>query len=260
MKLNKVYQKDVMDFLDELENNSISLAIVDPPYNMKQGEWDTFETEDEYLSFTFKWLDKLLPKMKKDGSLYLFNNAYNSAIILNYLRSKDISFRNWITWYKKDGFCSTKKRYINNQEIILFYTMNGKAMTFNADDIRIPYASTDRINHAKKKGILKNGKRWFPNEDGKLCPDVWEFTSQRHLNMDNGKIQKQDHPTPKPELMIERMIIASSNEHDLILDLFSGTGTTSYIAKKLHRNFVGCELEKKYIDIINERLDSIEGE
>jgi site-specific DNA-methyltransferase (adenine-specific) len=60
--------------------------------------------------------------------------------------------------------------------------------------------------------------------------------------------------------MIERMIAASSNEHDLVLDLFSGTGTTSYIAKKLHRNFVGCELEKKYIDIINERLDSIEGE
>lgn len=260
MEKNKVYQKDVIKFLDMLDDNSVSLAIVDPPYNMKQGDWDTFKTEKDYLDFTFKWIDKMLTKMKPDGSIYLFNNQYNSAIILNYLRNKNVSFRNWITWYKKDGFCSTKKRYVNNQEVILFYTMDEKEFTFNADEIRIPYKSENRIESAKKKGILKNGKRWFPNENGKLCTDVWELTSQRHLNKINGKTQKQKHPTPKPEAMIERMVIASSNIGDTVLDLFSGTGTTSYVAKKLKRDFVGCELNKEYIKYINERLQSISEE
>jgi len=127
--------------------------------------------------------------------------------------------------------------------------------TFNYENIRIPYNSSKRIILAKEKGILKNGKRWYPNENGKLCTDVWEFSSQRHKNKINGRTQKQIHPTPKPEDMIERMILASSNENDLVLDLFSGTGTTSYVAKKNNRNFIGCEKDSKYINYINRRLN-----
>jgi len=257
LDINRVYEQDVFAFLDKLDDKSISLAIIDPPYNMKQGEWDTFKTEQEYLSFTFKWIDKMLPKMKDNGSFYIFNNQYNAALILSYLKDKNVYYKNWITWYKKDGFTATKKRFINNQEVILFYTMNDKKYVFNADDVRVPYASGKRIESAIKKGIPKNGKRWFPNENGKLCPDVWEIPSHRLVNKVNGKTQKQSHPTPKPEVMIERMIKASSNEGDLVLDLFSGTGTTSYVAKKLNRHYIGCELEKEYMEIIEKRLNSI---
>ena len=251
---NKVYEMDVFAFLNKLEDRSVDLAIVDPPYNMGKDTWDTFVSEDNYFKFTIKWLNLLLKKMKPNGSLYLFNNAYNSAIILSKLAKKNIYFKNWITWYKKDGFSATKKKYVNNQEVILFYTLNDKKYTFNCDEIRLPYASESRIAAAQKKGIIKNGKRWFPNEKGKLCPDVWEITSQRHIDKINGKVKKQAHPTPKPIEMIERMVKASSNEGDLVLDLFSGTGTTSYVAKKLKRNFIGCENEHKYIEIINKRL------
>ena len=96
MELNRVYQLDAFKFLDSLENNSIDLAIVDPPYNMKQGAWDNFKSETDYLTFTFAWIDKLIPKIKPNGSMYLFNNQYNSAIILNYLRDKNIYYKNWI--------------------------------------------------------------------------------------------------------------------------------------------------------------------
>lgn len=256
LKKNKIYEMDVFDFLNSIESGAIDLAVVDPPYNMKKGYWDTFKSDSEYFDFTFKWIDLLLSKMKPNGSFYLFNNPFNSAVILNYLNNQDVFFKNWITWYKKDGFSATKKKYVNNQETILFYTMNEKDYTFNAESVRLPYLSTDRIEAAKSKGILKNGKRWYPNENGKLCPDVWEITSQRHVKKTNGKITKQIHPTPKPDVMIERIIKASSNENDLVLDLFSGTGTTSVLCKKNNRFFIACENNPDYVKYINKRLEA----
>ena len=249
MEINKVYHADVFDFLDKLEDNCIDLAVIDPPYNLKKGDWDAFESEEAYFEFMFGWIDSLLPKLKNNASLYLFNTAYNSAVILNYLRNKKIHFKNWITWYKKDGFSSTKKKYVNTQETILFFTKSNDYV-FNCDDIRLPYSSADRMAHASKKGILKNGKRWFPNENGKLCNDVWEITSQRHKEKENGKVKVLAHPTVKPYDMIERIVKASSNEGMVVLDLFSGSGMTSKVAKKLNRNFIGCELNANYIQFI----------
>ncbi len=254
---NKVYLADVFVFLNQLEDNSIDLAIVDPPYNMKKGEWDIFPDDQQYFEFTFKWLDLLIPKLKVNASLYLFNNAYNSAIILGFLRNKNLKYKNWITWYKKDGFSATKRKYVNMQETILFYTKSNN-YTFNADDIRQPYLSTERMAHAAKKGILKNGKRWFPNANGKLCGDVWEITSQRHKAKINGKTATLEHPTVKPEDMIERIIKASSNKGDLVLDLFSGSGMTSLIAKSLERKYIGCEKEEIYINNIEKKGIKIE--
>lgn len=249
MEVNKIYNADVEEFLNSLHNETIDLAIADPPYNLGKAEWDKFSSEDMYIEFMMKWLDLIIPKLKKTASLYIFNTAYNAAIILNYLRDHPIIFRNWITWYKKDGLSSTKKRYVNTQETILFYTLS-KQYTFNSDDIRQPYTSEKRIEHAIKKGILKNGKRWFPNPKGKLCNDVWEITSQRHREKVNGKVQKLVHPTTKPYEMIARMIKASSNENDLVLDLFSGSGMTSIVARDLNRRFIGCENNQTYLENI----------
>ena len=247
---------DVFDFLKEVKDKTIDLAIIDPPYNLNQGNWDTFKSHNEFMKFTKKYLDLVIKKLKDNGSLYIFNTAFNSAFILSYLVEHGLDYRNWIVWYKKDGFSACKKKYVNSQETILYFTKSNKNFTFNCDDVREPYLSSDRIAAAQTKGILKNGKRWFPNPNGKLCPDVWEFTSVRHTNKKNGKTIKQSHPTPKPELMIERMIKASSNEGDLVLDLFSGTGTTAYIAKKLKRHFIGCESNSEYYQIIKERLEN----
>lgn len=249
MKINKVYFADVMEFIPMLDDESIDLAIVDPPYNMGKGDWDIFKNDEKYFEFMFKWIELLIPKLKSSASLYLFNTAFNSAVILNFLREKDLEFKNWITWYKKDGFSSTKKKYANAQETILFYTKT-KTYTFNYDDVRQPYESKERMSHAANKGILKNGKRWFPNEKGKLCNDVWEITSQRHKQKVKGKVMTLVHPTIKPYEMIERIIKASSREGDLVLDLFSGSGMTSVVSKKLNRNFIGCELNETYIRYI----------
>lgn len=257
MELNKIYCADVFDFLERLEPESVDLAIVDPPYNLNQGEWDRFADVEEFMAFTGRYLDGVLAALKPNGSLYLFNTAFNAALILGALRERGMVYRNWITWYKKDGFSACRRRFCNNQETILFFTKSEKDYTFHCDAVRVPYLSDERIRAAQTKGILKNGKRWYPNPNGKLCTDVWEFPSVRLTNKRDGRTVKQKHPTPKPEGMIERMLLASSDEGDVVLDLFSGTGTTAYCAKKLGRRFIGCENNPEYCALIEERLGAL---
>ncbi len=253
---NKIYQMDCFDFLKKINDSVVDLAVIDPPYNMHKAGWDTFKSEKEFFDLTYSWIDALIPKLKNNSSLYVFNTPFNSAHILQYLVNKGLNFQNWITWDKRDGLGGGRRRFSNGQETIVFFT-KGKNHIFNYDDVRVPYQSKERIEHAKKKGILKNGERWFPNPKGRLCGEVWHITSERHKNKVNGKVQKMKHATPKPLELVERIITASSNENDLILDCFVGIGTTAIAAKKLKRNFLCCDLEKDYVEIAKERLREV---
>lgn len=245
LNYNKIYSLEVFDFLANIDDKCVDLAIIDPPYNLKVADWDTFESEKSFLNFCYAWIDGFLPKMKASGSFYIFNTSFNCALFLNYLRFKKVFFQNFITWYKKDGMSACKRRFNNNHESILFYTMNKSKYCFNCDDIRIPYLSQDRIIHAQSKGILKNGKRWFPNPKGRLCPDVWEITSQRHKEKVGRKIVKPKHPTIKPYEMIERIVKASSNENDVVLDLFAGSGIGLKVCQDLNRLYIGTDFNTK---------------
>ncbi len=252
-KGNKIYHLDVFEFLNEkVKDNSVDLAVIDPPYNMKKAQWDTFKSHDDFLDFTFSWIEKLLPKLKASSSLYIFNTPFNSSYILQFLIEQKMIFRNWIVWDKQDGISAPKNKFVNGAETILFF-IKGKPV-FNFNDVREPYKSTDRMEHASKKGILKNGKRWYPNPDGRLCSEVWNFSSERHKRKINGKVQKMPHLTPKPIDMIERIIKASSNEGDLILDCFMGSGTTAIASKNLNRDFIGCEKNKDYYNLCLDRV------
>lgn len=254
-KVNKIYNLDVLDFLGrKVANNSIDLVIADPPYNMKKADWDSFKTQDDFLKFTFAWVEALLPKLKENSSLYIFNTPFNAAYILQYLVGQKLDFKNWITWNKQDGISAPKNRFVNGSETILFFTQ-GKP-TFNFDDIREPYKSTDRIKHATKKGILKNSKRWYPNPQGRLCSEVWNFSSHRHKSKVNGRVQKMPHLTPKPLDMIERIIKASTGQGDLVLDCFMGSGTTAIASKNLGRYFIGCEKNKTYYQLCQQNIGS----
>ncbi|MCI0449112.1 MAG: site-specific DNA-methyltransferase [Chlorobi bacterium] len=253
LELNQIYQADCFDFLNQVQDNSIHLAILDPPYNLNKADWDTFDSPDQFFKFTFRWVDTLIPKLKDNGSLYIFNTPHNSAYIMLYLKEKGLNFQNWITWDKRDGLGGAKRRYSNGQETILFFTKNNNH-TFNYNAVRLPYESTSRIKHAEIKGILKNGKRWYPNPEGKLCGEVWHITSARHKNKINGKTPKMPHLTPKPLEMIERIILASSNEGDIVLDCFAGSGTTAQAALKLGRKFLCCDSNPKYVELAKQNI------
>ncbi|PIP62671.1 site-specific DNA-methyltransferase [Candidatus Roizmanbacteria bacterium CG22_combo_CG10-13_8_21_14_all_35_9] len=253
LKINEIYNLDCFVFLKKIDDKSINLAVIDPPYNLRKARWDTFESEKDFFDFTTRWIDALIPKLKENGSLYIFNTPYNSAFILSYLIDRGLIFQNWITWDKRDGLGGAKRKYSNGQETILFFTKNGNHI-FNYNDIRLPYESTDRIAHAKEKGILKDGKRWFPNPKGRLCGEVWHITSERHKNKINGKTPKMPHITPKPLELVERIIRASSSTGDLVLDCFVGSGTTAIVAKKLKRNFICSDNNKNYVNLAKKNL------
>jgi site-specific DNA-methyltransferase (adenine-specific) len=255
LQQNIIYNFDCIDFLKKINKESIDLAIIDPPYNILNVKWDYFENREKFFKFTFNWIDNLIPTLKSNASLYIFNTPFNSAFILQYLISKNLKFQNWITWDKRDGFNASKRKYVTAQETILFFT-KGNNYTFNYNDIRIPYQSTERINHAKKKGILKNGKRWFPNPKGKLCTEIWHISSERHKQKINGKVQKLFHCTQKPIDLIERIVKASSNKNDVILDCFVGSGTTALACLKLDRNFLCNDKNKSYFNYANERISN----
>ncbi len=254
--LDQIVQDDVLSFLSKVEDNSVDLAIIDPPYNMKKAPWDTFRSQEDFLKFTYQWIDALIPKIKKTGSLYVFNTPFNAAYILQYLVDKGLIFQNWITWDKRDGLTYAKTRFTHGQETILFFT-KAKQHTFNADAVRVPYESKERIKAANKTGLLKNGKRWFPNPKGRLCGEVWHITSERHKNKKHGRVQKMLHVTPKPTEMIDRMILASSNPGDIVLDCFVGSGTTAVCAKKLKRHFICADNDADSVKIARERIVNV---
>jgi len=120
LKINEIYNLDCFDFLKRIDDKSINLAVIDPPYNLHKARWDTFKSEKEFFDFTARWIDALVPKLKENGSLYIFNTPYNSAFILSYLVGKGLVFQNWLTWDKRDGLGGAKRKYSNGQETILF--------------------------------------------------------------------------------------------------------------------------------------------
>ncbi|BCD48540.1 Type IIS restriction enzyme M1 protein (plasmid) [Helicobacter suis] len=240
LSYNEIHSLDVFEFLNLLPKCSIDLAIVDPPYNLGVAQWDCFGSEQEFLEFSYAWIDALLPKLKPTASFYIFNTAYHCALFLVYLQGK-AHFKNWITWHKKDGFANARKKFNNASESILFYTLSEQYI-FNCDAIRTPYESTARIQAATKKGILKNNKRWFPNPNGKLCTDVWHISSQRHQEKINGRLVKQKHPTIKPYDLIERIIKASSLPKNVVLDLFAGSGIALEVCQNLDRLYLGTDI------------------
>jgi site-specific DNA-methyltransferase (adenine-specific) len=256
LKINSLYNMDCFDFLNQIDNASINLAVIDPPYNMNKASWDKFSSNNDFFNFTYAWIDVLIPKLSQNASLYIFNTPFNCSFILKHLLEKAMIFQNWITWDKRDGINSAKMKFVNGQETILFFTKS-KNHTFNYNDIRLPYESKERIEHAERKGILKNGKRWFPNPKGKLCGEVWHIASERHKKKVNGKVQKMKHITPKPIEMLERIIKASSNEGDLVLDCFVGCGTTAIAAKSLKRNFICADSNPSYIKIAKQELKNV---
>lgn len=255
--VNEIYDLDCFEFLAKVDDGIVDLAVIDPPYNMKKANWDTFESDASFFEFTYSWIDTLIPKLKPDGSIYIFNTPYNSAFILQHLVSRGLFFQNWITWDKRDGLGSARQRFSNGQETILFFT-KGPLHTFNCDEIRVPYESVQRIEHAKSKGIVKNGKRWFPNPNGRLCGEVWHFSSARHKNKVNGRVKKMGHATPKPVDLVERIIRASSNPGDLVLDCFVGTGTTAVAAKRLERKFICSDNSEEYVRMARHRIELCE--
>jgi site-specific DNA-methyltransferase (adenine-specific) len=234
MKDAEVKCGDAIDLLSALEDESVDLIIADPPYNLGKSYGNTNDemSFDDYLHFTRRWLFECRRALRKSGSIYVFMGFRYISYLYDIMEKElDLNFNSWIVWHYTQGMGKTKG-FSPRHDDILFFTASDD-FTFNLDDVRVP----------QKYYRQRNNMR------GANPGDVWTFS---HVHYSNPN--RQAHPTQKPEGLIERMVLASSNPGDLVLDPFSGSGTTLRVCDQLGRASLGFEINRDYVEMTRRRL------
>jgi len=253
---HKIFWGDAVKVLEnQIADNSIDLIFADPPYNIGKsfnGYKEKWSSDEEYLKWCYKWLDLCVKKLKPSGSFYVMTATQFMPFFDIYLQSK-LNILSRIVWFYDSSGVQAKKYYGSLYEPILYCVKDTENYTFNANDILI-----EAKTGAKRKLIdyRKNPPQVYNSE--KIPGNVWEYPRVRY-RME----EYENHPTQKPIALLERIIKASSNENDLVLDPFSGTFTTSFVAKQLNRKSIGIELQDEYVKIGLRRLnlqDEFQGE
>jgi len=238
---NKIILGDAIEALSTLSNESVDLIFADPPYNIGKnfnGLKDRWESDEEYLKWCYQWIDLCIQKLKPNGSFYVMTSTQAMPYFDIYIREK-LTILSRIVWYYDSSGVQAKKYYGSLYEPILFCVKDKNNYTFNAQDILVEAktgAKRKLVDYRKPVPTVYNSE--------KVPGNVWEYPRVRY-RMD----EYENHPTQKPIALLERIILASSNENDLILDPFSGTFTTAYVAKKLGRRSIGIEIDEEYVKI-----------
>ncbi len=193
---------------------------------------------EEYYHWSTQWISECYRLLKNTGSIYIAIGDEFAGEISIILKKIGFYFRNWIIWYYTFGQ-NQRKKFNRAHTHILYFTKDKEKFTFNDKDIRIPSA---------RQMIYKDRRA---NPIGKIPDDVWQFSRV----CGTFKERIANHPCQMPEMLLERIIKASSNEGDIVLDPFGGTGTTAVVAKRLNRKYITIEISKKYHDIILKRLN-----
>jgi site-specific DNA-methyltransferase (adenine-specific) len=246
--INKIIKGDIFEAYKLIPRESVDLLFLDPPYNLsKQFHNNSFNktSEENYTKWFSSWFNLLLPTLKNTASVYICGEWQTSVSIYQAIKDKLI-IRNRITWEREKGR-GAKTNYKNSHEDIWFATKSDK-YKFNLDAVKLkrrviaPY----RVNGKPKD--------WDEGDDGNFRlthpGNLWTDISIPFWSMP----ENTDHPTQKPEKLIAKLILASTDEGDVVFDPFVGSGTTAVVAKKLNRNFYALELSEEYICLANKRL------
>ncbi|NJK73309.1 MAG: adenine-specific DNA-methyltransferase [Richelia sp. CSU_2_1] len=244
---HKLILGDVLEVLEsEIEDNSIDLIFADPPYNIGKdfnGFKDQWKVESDYLEWSYSWLNLCINKLKANGSLYLMASTQSMPYFDLYLRDR-LTILSRIVWYYDSSGVQAKKHYGSLYEPILYCVKDKRNYIFNSSDILVE-AKTGAVR--KLIDYRKSTPSVYNSE--KVPGNVWEFPRVRYRMP-----EYEEHPTQKPVSLLERIIKASSNEGDTVLDLFAGSFTTSFVAKQLKRQSIAIELQEKYLQIGCRRL------
>ena len=256
MRKNTMYTGDCTKILyEKIDINSVELVFADPPYNLsgnglkwkgnKTGgdwymineEWDKM-TSSEYMQFTWKWIGGCHKVLKDNGSIYISCTYHNLAEVMIVLKQLEFKINNTIVWHKTNAVPNMTKRVFTHSTEFVVWAVKGKGWIFN-------YEALKNINPEKQK-----------NGSTKQMRDVWTLPLVQGKERLKGQNGRAVHPTQKPEEMLKRIIIASSNKGSTVLDPFLGTGTTACVAQQLGRNWIGIEKSKRYIEIAKRRIST----
>ena len=247
---NIIIWGDALEILaNQIPDKSIDLIFADPPYNIGKdfnGRKDKWDSDEAYLSWCYKWLNLCIQKLRDNGSFYVMTATQNMPYFDIYLRDK-IHIMSRIVWYYDSSGVQARNYFGSLYEPILFGVKDKKSYTFNADDILVEAktgAKRKLIDYRKPVPALYNSE--------KVPGNVWEIPRVRY-RME----EYETHPTQKPVALLERIIRASSNSGGTVLDPFSGTFTTSFVAQQLGRKSIGIEIDEEYIKIGLRRLQML---
>jgi modification methylase len=250
LSLNQILHGDCTEILASLPENSVDLIFADPPYNLQlrndlyrpnmtkvdavNDGWDKFEGFGEYDEFTRKWLSASQRVLKETGTIWVIGTYHNIYRVGGILQDLGFWILNDVVWIKNNPMPNFRGvRFTNAHETLIWaQKKKGEKYTFN---------------HRSMKAL---------NEDLQMRSD-WNLnlvTGNQRIKSKNGT---KAHSTQKPEALLYRVIMASSNPADVVLDPFFGSGTTGAVARKLGRNWIGIEREKKYIRLAQKRIDAV---
>jgi site-specific DNA-methyltransferase (adenine-specific) len=255
-KNGSLFEGDSIEWLQTLESQTVDLIFADPPYNINKANWDKFESQEAYIEWSIQWIKESSRVLKKDGTLYICGFSEILADI-KHPAMKYFKSCKWLIWSYKNK-ANLGNDWGRSHESIL-HLRKSKNFTFNIDAVRIPYGehTLKYPSHpqAETSQYTNNGKRkdvWQPHPDGAKPKDVIEIPTTC-----NGMNEKTLHPTQKPEELLRKIVFASSNPNDFVLDPFSGSGTTLVVAEQLGRKWLGCELNSDYNKYAINRLENI---
>lgn len=247
--VNKIIQQDTLDCLDYLPSNFIDLLIVDPPYNISKIFSETKfskKSHSEYERWLETWISKLVRCLKVDASIYVCCDWQSSNAVQSVLQ-RYFTVRNRITWEREKGR-GANSNWKNCSEDIWFCTMSNQYY-FDVEAVKLKKKIIAPYRNASGEP-----KGWEETEAGNFRlthpSNLWTDISVPFWSMP----ENTDHPTQKPEKLIAKLILASSEKGDFIFDPFLGSGTTCVSAKKLGRKFSGIEIEEEYCQIAVKRL------
>jgi len=254
MKINHIYKGDCIEILNkEIDKNTVQLIFADPPYNLSGNglKWENNQTggdwymvnedwdkipEKKYLEFTHSWIKACKQVLKSNGSIYISCSYHNLGEVITALKALGFKINNIVVWRKTNAMPNMTRRVFTHSTEFVVWAVKGKNWIFNYDKVK-------QINPKKKQ-----------NGESKQMRDVWDMPLVQGKERLRGKKGKALHPTQKPEELLRRIIIASSNPDDIVLDPFLGSGTTAAVAKKLNRRWIGIEKKKKYVQAAEKRI------
>ncbi len=241
--MNKIICEDCIKVMNAMPEKSVDLVFADPPYNigLKYDNHKDNMPYEEYVNWTEKWISACLRVLKDDGSIYIAIGDEYAAEVVSILKKKGLSMRNWIIWYYTFGQ-NQRKKFSRAHTHIVYFTKHANEFTFNVNSVRV-------------RSIRQEIGDKRANPKGKIPDDVWKISRVAGTFKERVK----NFPCQMPLALLERVIKASSNAGDIVLDPFIGSGTTAVACKKLSREYIGIDISPNYVKNVENRLKSMLG-
>jgi DNA modification methylase len=269
-KFNRIINGDSNEVLKNLLNEGyrFDLILTDPPYNLFKdfgNDSDKLSIAD-FITINEKWLKLCKEILDDSGSIIWFAIHHNVGYLQKIMYDLGLNYRRMNIWFYENGFSRSKKSPATQYEPFLWFSNSESKWTYNVDDVRVPYKSSERLKTPVYYKISNGEKKaWIPNPIGAMRGDVWSFPTLAGKLYAN---EKTDHPTQKPESLITEIIKAycpkdnNGKYSGTILDPFLGSGTLAVCCEKLNKQghnikWIGIELEEKWCNIAKERINNL---